>query len=276
MTVTLVPIKTKGDQITVPLFKFGGKGLFVKEIEEALLREEIDLAVHSAKDLPGQIPEGLSLVAFPPRDDPRDALICREKSLGKNLPERGKVGTSSLRRQAQLRHLRPNLEIMPLRGNLNTRLQKLFSLDLDAIIVAAAGLHRLGWEEKINTYLEPEVMLPAIGQGTLAIEARAKDHWLKEILGPLNDLATEQCLVAERAFLKRLGGGCQVPIAGLARIKSGKLILNGLVAAVNGAKVVRGEIIGSPEEGRETGERLAEELLAEGGQEILREVYTQR
>lgn len=276
MLVNLIPIKTKGDQIDVPLFKWGGKGLFVKEIEEALLREEIDLAVHSAKDLPMQIPAGLALVAFPPREDPRDVLICREKSFAENLSERGKVGTSSLRRQAQLRYFRPNWEIVPLRGNLDTRCQKLFSLNLDAIIVAAAGLHRLGWREKITAYLEPEFMLPAIGQGVLAIETRSKDSWLQEILRPLNDLATEQCLTAERAFLQRLGGGCQVPIAGLAKIESGQLILNGLVAAVNGRKLVRGEISGSPEEGAEIGKKLAEELLAKGGEEILKEVYAQR
>lgn len=274
--VNLVPIKTKGDQIEIPLFKMGGKGLFVKEIEEALLQGEIDLAVHSAKDLPIQIPEGLSLIAFPPREDPRDVLICRQEGGAINLPEKGKVGTSSLRRQVQLRHLRPQLEILPLRGNLDTRLRKLFSLNLDAIIVAAAGLHRLGWQEKINAYLEPEIMLPAVGQGILVIEARAGDEGLPEILHPLNDLATQQCFLAERSFLQRMGGGCQVPIAGWARIESERLILTGLVAAVNGQKMVRGEISGFPGEGRELGKELAEELLARGGQEILDEVWADK
>ncbi len=276
VVVNLVPIKTKGDQLEVPLFKVGGKGLFVKEIEEALLQEKIDLAIHSAKDLPIQILEGLSLIAFPPREDPRDALICRQAISLKELPEKGKVGTSSLRRQAQLLHLRPKLEIIPLRGNLDTRLRKLHSLNLDAIIVAAAGLHRLGWQEKITTYLEPEVMLPAIGQGTLAVEVRAGDEWLREILSPLNDWATQQCLLAERAFLQRLGGGCQVPVAGWARIAEDKLILTGLVAAVNGQKMVRGEVNGSPAAGQEIGKKLAEELLAQGGQEILSEVYAEK
>lgn len=276
ITVDLVPIKTKGDQIEIPLFKMGGKGLFVKEIEEALLQEEVDLAVHSAKDLPGQIPEGLSLLAFPPREDPRDALICRQAGLANKLPQKGTIGTSSLRRQAQLRYLNPQLEIVPLRGNLDTRLRKLFSLNLDAIIVAAAGLHRLGWQEKITAYLEPEVILPAIGQGILAIEARTGNEGLQEILHPLNDLATQQCFLAERSFLQRLGGGCEVPIAGWARVKSGSLILTGLVATINGQKMVRGEMVGSPEGGREIGKRLAEELLAKGGQEILNEVYAQK
>lgn len=254
----------------------GGKGLFVKEIEEALLQGGVDLAVHSAKDLPMQIPEGLSLLAFPPREDPRDALICRQGGFGNKLPEKGKIGTSSLRRQAQLLYLSPQLEIVPLRGNLDTRLRKLFSLNLDAIIVAAAGLHRLGWQEKITAYLEPEVILPAIGQGILVIEARAEEEELQEILLPLNDLGTQQCFLAERAFLQRLGGGCQVPIAGWARIKSDSLILTGMVATVDGQKLVRGEIVGSPEEGREIGKKLAEELLAKGGQEILNEVYAQK
>lgn len=276
IVVNLVPIKTKGDQIEIPLFKMGGKGLFVKEIEEALLQEEVDLAVHSAKDLPIQIPEGLSLIAFPPREDPRDVLICHQEGGAINLPEKGKVGTSSLRRQAQLRHLRPQLEIVPLRGNLDTRLRKLFSLNLDAIIVAAAGLHRLGWQEKITAYLEPEVMLPAVGQGILVIEARAGDEGLQKILHPLNDLTTQQCFLAERSFLQRVGGGCQVPIAGWARIQSGKLILTGLVAAVDGKKMVRGEITGSAQEGQELGKKLAEDLLARGGQEILDEVYADK
>ncbi|MGB9699888.1 MAG: hydroxymethylbilane synthase [Thermodesulfobacteriota bacterium] len=273
VVVNLVPIKTKGDKIEIPLFKMGGKGLFVKEIEEALLQAEVDLAVHSAKDLPVQIPEGLSLIAFPPREDPRDALICRQTGFGNKLPEKGKVGTSSLRRQAQLRHHWPNLEIVPLRGNLDTRLRKLYSLNLDAIIVAAAGLHRLGWQEKITAYLEPEVMLPAIGQGILVVEGREGDEGLQKILHPLNDLTTQQCFLAERSFLQRVGGGCQVPIAGWARIESDKLILRGLVAAVDGQKVVRGEISGLPQDGQELGKKLAADLLARGGQEILDEVY---
>lgn len=276
IVVVLVPIKTKGDQINIPLFKVGGKGLFIKEIEDALLNKEVDLAVHSAKDLPIFLPEGLSLVAFPPREDPRDVLISRNKTLFENIPEKGRVGTSSLRRQSQLRHLRPDLEIVPLRGNLDTRLQKLSSLDLEAIIVAAAGLHRLGWREKITAYLPAEVMLPAIGQGILAIEARSGDSWLQEILRPLNDPTTEQCFAAERAFLRRLGGGCQVPIAGLAQIEEEKIILTGLVASVNGQQLVRGQVTGALWAGEELGKRLAEDLLAQGGEEILSEVYKQR
>ena len=239
LELTLVHIKTEGDKTDFPLFQIGGKGLFVKEIEEALLREEVDLAVHSAKDLPVLTPEGLALIAFPEREDPRDALISKDGNPWAKIPSGGKVGTSSLRRQAQLLSLRPDLEIVPLRGNLDTRLKKLFSLNLDAIVLASAGLRRMGWESRVTECFEPEVMLPAVGQGVIAIEARAKDRKIAALAARLNHPPTQLCFVAERAFLQRLGGGCQVPIAGLAQLASGRINLRGLVAATDGREIIR-------------------------------------
>ena len=209
LRVTLVHIKTTGDKLDFPLYKVGGKGLFVKEIEDALLRGEVDLAVHSAKDLPALIPEGLMLMALPEREDPRDVLISRDGKRWSEIPVGGRVGTSSLRRSAQLLSLRPDLKIVPLRGNLDTRIKKLSSLKLDAIVLASAGLRRLGWESRISEYFEPEVMLPAIGQGVLAIEGRLGDERVKRLVFPLNHDPTSSSLTAERAFLKRLEGGCQ-------------------------------------------------------------------
>lgn len=271
--VTLVHIKTTGDKLDFPLFKVGGKGLFVKEIEQALARKEVDLAVHSAKDLPAVIPEGLDLIAFPEREDPRDALVSRDEKRFGEIREGGKVGTGSLRRQAQLLNLRPDLEVVPLRGNLDTRLRKLTALDLDAVILASAGLHRMGWEDRISEFFDPETMVPAIGQGALAIETREEDERVRKVVEPLNHLATQISVLAERAFLQRLGGGCQVPVAGYARIESGKLILTGLVAGVDGRKVVRGKEEGPLEKNKELGERLAGDLLQRGAGEILQEVY---
>jgi len=273
MEVSLVHIRTEGDRIDFPLFKVGGKGLFVKEIEEALLRGEIDLAVHSAKDLPAVIPEGLALLAFPEREDPRDILILKEGKSWRDLPAGGKVGTSSLRRQAQLLHLRPDLSIIPLRGNLDTRIRKLTDLHLDAVVLASAGMKRMGWEGQVTEYLEPAIMLPAIGQGVLAIEGRQDDEDVHRILASLNHLPTQAALIAERAFMKKLEGGCQVPMAGLARLESGRLTLWGLVAGVNGRNIVRGKMEGPMERGEEIGEGLAEELLGRGAREILDEVY---
>lgn len=273
VTVTLIHIKTTGDKLDFPLFQVGGKGLFVKEIEEALARKAVDLAVHSAKDLPGVIPEGLDLIAFPEREDPRDALVSAGKKRFGEIREGGKVGTGSLRRQAQLLNLRPDLEIVSLRGNLDTRLKKLTALDLDAVILASAGLHRMGWEDRISEFFDPEMMLPAVGQGALAIESREEDEWVRKVVKPLNHPATQISVLAERAFLQRLGGGCQVPVAGYARIESGTLILTGLVAGVDGRKVVRGKEEGSLEKNKELGERLAASLLQRGAGEILQEVY---
>ena len=273
VTVTLVHIKTSGDRLDFPLFSVGGKGLFVKEIEEALAKKEVDLAVHSAKDLPAVIPEGLDLIAFPEREDPRDALVSQGGKRFGEIREGGKVGTGSLRRQAQVLNLRPDLEVVPIRGNLDTRLKKLTTLDLDAVVLASAGLHRMGWGDRIVDIFEPETMLPAIGQGALAIEARKGEEKVLRAVGPLDHAPTRISVLAERAFLQRLGGGCQVPIAGLARTFSGKLHLTGLVAAVDGKKMVKGEVEGRLEDHTRLGNRLAEELLGRGAEEVLKEVY---
>jgi len=245
----------------------------VKEIEEALLRGEVDLAVHRAKDLPAVIPEGLTLLIFPEREDPRDALITGDGRRFNEIPPGGKIGTGSLRRQAQLLHLRPDLTIVPLRGNLDTRIRKLSSLKLDAVILASAGLCRMCWEAQVAEYFEPELMLPAIGQGVLAIEGRIEDERLRRVVAPLNHLPTEFALRAERSFLKRLGGGCQVPIAGLAIVEGEKRGMVGLVAGIDGQRMVKGAVEGPAEKGEDLGEELAEELLARGAEDILREIY---
>ena len=271
--VDLVHIKTEGDRIEVPLFQFGGKGLFVKEIEEALLRGEVDLAVHSAKDLPAVISEELTLTAFPAREDPRDALISRNGIPWEEIPRGGKIGTSSPRRKAQLLNLRPDVEIVPLRGNLDTRIKKLTTENLDGVILASAGLRRMGWESKASDYFDPEVMVPAIGQGILAIETRRGNGRVRELVAELNHFPTALELEAERAFLKKLGGGCQIPVAGLARVRGNQIRLIGLVASSDGKRIVRGEKAGALGETENLGRELARELLAKGGAEILQEVY---
>ena len=273
ITVTLVHIKTTGDKLDFPLFQVGGKGLFVKEIEEALTRKEIDLAVHSAKDLPAIIPEGLILMAFPEREDPRDALVSQGGKRFEEVPQGGKIGTGSLRRKAQLLNLRPDLEIVPLRGNLDTRLKKLMSMNLDGVILAAAGLRRMNWEGQVSEFLDPETMVPAIGQGALAVETREGDERVRRAVAPLDHPPTRVSVLAERAFLRRLEGGCQVPIGGLARIRAEKLALTGLVAGVDGRRVVKGKVEGPLGKNTELGVQLAEDLLGRGAEEILREVY---
>jgi hydroxymethylbilane synthase len=273
ITITLVHIKTTGDKLDIPLFRVGGKGLFVKEIEEALIRKEVDLAVHSAKDLPAVIPDGLTLAAFPEREDPRDALVSQGGKRFGQIPPGGKIGTGSLRRKAQLLNLRPDLEVVPLRGNLDTRLKKLAAMNLDAVILAAAGLNRMDWGERVSEFFDPETMVPAIGQGALAIETREEDERTRRAVAALNHPPTRISVLAERAFLQRLEGGCQVPVAGLARISSERLFLAGLVAGVDGRRVVKGRVEGPLEQNTELGVRLAEELLGRGADEILREVY---
>ncbi|HIE33344.1 MAG TPA: hydroxymethylbilane synthase [Thermodesulfobacteriaceae bacterium] len=267
-----VIIKTKGDKILdVPLAKIGGKGLFVKEIEEALLRKEIDFAVHSMKDVPSELPEGLGIVAIPEREDPRDVFVGRELKSLSELPKGAKVGTSSLRRQAQLKRLRPDLEILPLRGNVDTRLRKLSEGQYEAIILAEAGLKRLGLDVEREP-LSPEIMLPAVGQGVLAIEAREEDVETREILASLHHPKTALCAQAERAFLKRLQGGCQVPLAAHATLTDGLLVIEGFIADTEGRRFYRERLEGSPEEGEALGIKLAEILLERGGQEILAEL----
>ncbi|MEW6544157.1 MAG: hydroxymethylbilane synthase [Nitrospirota bacterium] len=274
LAVTLRTIKTSGDNILdVPLAKIGGKGLFVKEIEEALLREEIDLAVHSMKDVPTQLPEGLAIVCVPAREDPRDALIGRNGLPLAGLPEGARVGTSSLRRQAQLLHHRPDLTIQMLRGNLDTRLRKLGEGEYDGIILAAAGLRRMGWLDQVTDYLPFDICLPAIGQGALGLEARSGDPFVGELVGRLEHGPTRTAVTAERALLERLEGGCQVPIAAHATVDGGTLVLDGLIASVDGKRVIRDQVRGVVSEARSLGLGLGERLLASGGDRILNEIY---
>ena len=275
LVVQLKKIKTTGDKITdVPLAKVGGKGLFVKEIEEALFRGEIGLAVHSMKDVPSFLPEGLHLAAITRREDPRDAVISQNGKRLLDLPRGARIGTSSLRRQSQIRHLRPDFEIIPLRGNLDTRINKIEKDRLDAVVLAAAGMHRMGWEDRITEYLDPELCVPAVGQGALGLECRVSDKEVNPMLIRFNHAITSRCVRAERAFLKRLEGGCQVPIAAYAQLRDEeRLVLEGLVASVDGSRIIRDGIAGDPEQPEMLGLDLAERLLTQGADAILREIY---
>jgi hydroxymethylbilane synthase len=271
LSIRLEPIKTTGDKILdVPLAKVGGKALFVKEIEEALLDQRVDLAVHSMKDVPTELPPGLVISAVTEREDPHDVLISRTGARFRDLPSGARVGTSSLRRQAQLLHRRPDLHIIPLRGNLDTRIRKLALEGLDAIVVAAAGVKRLGLMERITEVLPPEISLPAIGQGALGVEIRQGDPTGTATAASLNDPDTRVAVMAERAFLRRLGGGCQVPFAAHARVADDRLFLRGLVATPDGKQVIAGERQGNRTEGEAVGAALAEELLSRGAAGILR------
>lgn len=266
----LVVIKTTGDKITdVPLARLGGKGLFIKEIEEALLKGEVDLAVHSLKDMPAELPPGCILGAFPPREDWRDAFLSHKWVSLEDIPPGGRVGTGSPRRRVQVLSRRPDLEVVPLRGNVDTRLKKLRTENLDAIILAAAGLRRLGLEHLPRRFLGPEEMLPAIGQGALALEVRADDREMLELLAPLDHYPTRVTVTAERAFLARLEGGCLVPVAALGELTDGRLSLTGLISDAEGRQVVQDQVAGEPEAAATLGTELAARLLAAGGREIL-------
>jgi len=274
LKVTLITIKTTGDKIQdAPLAKIGGKGLFVKEIEEALIQKRIDLAVHSIKDVPTELPDGLHLSAITKREDPRDVFISKDGTLLKDLPQRAKIGTGSLRRQAQLLHFREDFELIPLRGNLDTRLKKLERMNLDGIVLAMAGVKRLGLEARITQIIPAEISLPAIGQGALGIETRKGDREVEEQIYFLDDPESAIAVSAERAFLKRLGGGCQVPIAAFAKLVDSNLWIDGLVGTVDGRRLVRHHLEGSLEKAESLGTELAEILLGKGGREILEEVY---
>lgn len=274
IAISLQRIHTSGDKILdVPLAKVGGKGLFVKEIEDALLRGEIDLAVHSMKDVPTVLPAALDILCVPMREDPRDALISREGLRFTDLQPGARIGTSSLRRQAQLLYRRPDLTIDMLRGNLDTRLRKLREGQFEAIVLAAAGLRRLGWSEQITEYLEPDISLPAIGQGALAIEGRRDDEQVRVLVNMMNHAPTWTTVRAERALLHRLEGGCQVPIAAHAVLNGDALRLDGLIAGVDGMRVVRDHVEGPASQPDALGVRLAERLLAQGGAVILKEIY---
>jgi hydroxymethylbilane synthase len=270
----IVKIKTTGDKILdVALAKVGGKGLFVKEIEEALLDHRIDVAVHSTKDVPTKLADHLHIAAITEREDPRDVMISNRWKHFNELPREARVGTSSLRRQAQLLHVRPDLKMEILRGNLDTRLRKLREEGLDAIIVAASGVIRLGEQRQITQYLERALCLSAIGQGTLALECREEDQEINGILRPINAPDVSLAVRAERAFLERLEGGCQVPIAAYGEIENGVLFLEGRIASVDGKELVGDKISGDPGDPEAIGRKLAERLLASGGKAILKEIY---
>lgn len=269
LEIVLERITTRGDIVLDrPLSAVGGKGLFVDEIEQALRQGRIDLAVHSAKDLPSTLPPDMALAAFLRRADPRDALVSRDGRRMAELPAGARVGTSSVRRACQLRHLRPDLSVQHLRGNVDTRLRKLSEGQYDAIILAAAGLERLDALGYATEILEPEIMLPAVGQGALAVEVRAGDEHTAALLQPLDDWETRVCVTAERAFLAHLAGGCQVPAGALARLAGDRLLLAGMIGTPDG-RIVRGEMAGLASHPEEVGAHLAEELLAQGGRNFL-------
>ncbi|KAB8140202.1 hydroxymethylbilane synthase [Chloroflexia bacterium SDU3-3] len=269
LTVEHKHITTKGDVVLDrPLSAIGDKGLFVTEIEDAMRRGEVDLAVHSAKDLPSELPPDMALGAFPAREDARDALVSRGGLTLSQLPEGATVGTSSLRRASQLRHWRPDLQIADLRGNVDTRLRKLHEGAYDAIVLAAAGLHRLGLAGEISEYLAPTVMVPAVSQGILGIEARAGDDEVLALLAALDDHAARTAALAERAFLARFGGGCQVPLAAYAQLGGDHIQIYGLIGSASG-HVVRGSRRGPASDPVSLGRHLAEELLSIGGQTLL-------
>ena len=272
--VDLVKIRTKGDRIIDrPLSTIGGKGLFVKEIEEALTRNEIDIAVHSLKDVPGELPDNLYIGIVPEREDPHDVMISKDNIALKDLPGGSCIGTSSLRRSAQLLHYRPDLKIVPLRGNLDTRIRKLDTAGIQAIVVAAAGLERIGFKDKITQPFSFDLMLPAIGQGALGLELRRDDHKTRDILAFLDHHPTRIAVEAERSFLMGLKGGCQLPIAGFARFRNDSIHLDGLVADLDGSTIFRDVVIGPPENPRELGATLAHRLLDAGASKILDDIY---
>jgi hydroxymethylbilane synthase len=274
--VELVPMTTKGDIILdTPLAKVGGKGLFVKELEVAILEDRADIAVHSMKDVPVEFPEGLGLDIICPREDPRDAFVSNTINSLADLPQGAIVGTSSLRRQCQIKALRPDLDIRDLRGNVNTRLKKLDNGEYDAIILAAAGLIRLEMPERIREYIAPEVMLPANGQGAVGIECRIDDVTIKALLAPLGCEETRLRVLAERAMNRALEGGCQVPIGSYAVLNNQEIYLRGLVGSVDGSEILTSEIRGHINQAAQLGNQLAEQLLAKGAGKILRQVYDQ-
>ena len=271
--VELKTIKTTGDKLAhVPLTQSGTKGLFIKEIEEALANGDVDVAAHSLKDLPTEQPTGLYVAAVPPREDARDVFVSKDRKRWTELPTGSRVGTSSLRRQTQLRSLRKDLEIVPLRGNVDTRLKKLDRGDCDALVLAAAGLRRLGLGDRATEYFEVEEMCPAVGQGAMAIEIRRGDDRAERAVKPLDHVPSHQAVRAERALLRCLGGGCQVPIAAYAWLeedRSQQLKLVGLVASLDGTSIIRASAAGSLSDPETLGAMVAEELLAQGARALL-------
>lgn len=274
LQVELVPMSTQGDKILdTPLSKIGGKGLFVKELELAMLEDRADIAVHSMKDVPVDFPAGLTLHTICPREDPRDAFVSSRFQSITQLPAGAVVGTSSLRRQCQLKALRPDLQIRDLRGNVNTRLTKLDNGEFAAIILAAAGLIRLGFQPRIAGFLPVGSSLPANGQGAVGIECRSDDQQVQALLAPLHDPATAICVLAERSMNRRLQGGCQVPIGAYAELQGEQLWLRGLVGSLDGSQIIRQDIHGTADQAEHLGVKLAELLLQQGAGEILARVY---
>ena len=272
--VDLIKMSTQGDKILdTPLAKIGGKGLFVKELEQSLLNGRADIAVHSMKDVPVEFPPGLHLPVIMQREEPRDAFVSNNYKNFDELPSGARVGTSSLRRQTQLLANHASFEIISLRGNVGTRLKKLDQGDYDAIILASAGLIRLGLEERISDRIDTQQSLPAIGQGAVGIECRSDDADMIELISALNDKRTQICVSAERALNERLEGGCQVPIAGFAELENGTIKLRGLVGRIDGSEIIRGEISGKAEDAQRLGVELAEDLLSRGADVILNEIY---
>jgi hydroxymethylbilane synthase len=273
----IVIIKTSGDKMQqFPLTQIGGKGIFIKELEEALLEETVDLAVHSVKDIPTDTPGRLHFPAVCRRDDVRDCLVSHSGTALAQLKQGARVGTSSLRRQAQLRHHRPDLDIRDLRGNVDTRLRKVASGEYDAIVLSKAGLDRLGWSQKITEALSTEVSLPAVGQGAIAIESRVKDQETSEILEKLDDAETRTAIIAERALLSAVQGGCQVPLGAWARIERGELVMEAVVCSVDGVQYVRQKASAATEQASQLGEHMAQLLIDGGARDILEEVKRAR
>ncbi|MFQ1017356.1 hydroxymethylbilane synthase [Gilliamella sp. BG7] len=273
LTVELIPMVTKGDVLLdSPLSKIGGKGLFVKQLEQAILNNEADIAVHSIKDIPAEFPEGLTLATICKRDDVRDSFISNKYSNIDELPNGAIIGTSSLRRQCQLRAKYPHLQIKDLRGNVGTRLAKLDNQQYDAIILASAGLKRLALEDRIKQYIDTNLILPAVGQGAIGIETRSDDKQILEILSVLDDKHSRVCIEAERAMNKALQGGCQVPIACYSQLNNNILSLQGLVGRIDGSKIIKVALEGSITEAEKLGQELAKRLLDQGAKTILKEL----
>jgi hydroxymethylbilane synthase len=266
----IVVIRTTGDRLQdVSLALIGGKGVFVKELEEALIRRDVDIAVHSMKDLPAESPEGLVIAAIPEREDPRDVLISRGNVKLERMPSGARIGTGSLRRACQLLNFLPDIQVVSIRGNLDTRIKKIDNENLDGIVVAAAGLRRMGWRDRISQYIPPEIIMPAVGQGALGLEVRADDSEIRELVAFLNDQKTAVEVAAERAFLKVFGAGCEIPLAAYAKIEKDELVISGLVGDFDGNDIIRDRIRGPVSENEVLGKLLAEDILAAGGQAIM-------
>ena len=273
LPVSLKIIKTTGDKILdVPLAKVGGKGLFTKEIEVELAAGTVDLAVHSMKDVPTELPDGLFIGAMPERVDPRDVIVSGAGYNLVTLPEGARLGTSSLRRRSQVKALRPDLEIVDVRGNLDTRMRKAETGEVDAVILAAAGITRMGWSDRITHYIPPEQMISAVGQGAIGIEIREDDEFMRHVCEAIGHPATMECVTAERVVMRRLEGGCQVPIGAYARYEEGTLTMDAMVGSVDGTRIVREQLCGDAGEPEELGEAMVERLLRLGAGAILAEI----